>query len=108
MVLPQVMDRILARQAVEGQDRDEPLPDDRPDNLFSPVRGTQRTDGAFSSEAREHAMLIPAPAARIGAVALGAFAAGLAGALLGRALAGRAGTDSRSRGSSGSTGRRSA
>jgi NAD(P)-dependent dehydrogenase (short-subunit alcohol dehydrogenase family) len=94
MIAPQLMDRILASSAVEGQDRDAPTQPDRRDNLIEPVPGLHRREGAFASETRASAAVIPAPAGRIGTVAAGALlVAGLAGLAVARALL----PDSRSR-----------
>ncbi|MFA5581691.1 MAG: SDR family oxidoreductase [Paracoccaceae bacterium] len=80
MLAPRWLDGVLARNAVTGQDREALQPEGRPDNLYSPVTGIHRTDGPFGREARRHAMLYPAPVARIGVVMLGAgIAAGLGG-----------------------------
>jgi NAD(P)-dependent dehydrogenase (short-subunit alcohol dehydrogenase family) len=80
MLLPQVMDRMLAREAVEGQARDRPVEPSRRDNLFTPVSGLHRTEGAFGNEARPAAAQIPAPAGRLATAAAGALlVAGVAG-----------------------------
>lgn len=80
MLAPRWLDGVLARSAVTGQDRETLQPEGRPDNLYSPVTGMHRTDGPFGREARRHALLYPAPAARLGVVMLGAgIAAGLGG-----------------------------
>lgn len=55
MLMPGLLDRILARQAWDGQMTDEPDPAGRPDNLFEPVEGVHRTSGRFSDQARDHA-----------------------------------------------------
>ncbi|HVL56343.1 MAG TPA: SDR family oxidoreductase [Burkholderiaceae bacterium] len=83
MVLPGLLDRILARQAFEGQDTDTPVDDSRRDNLFDPVPGVHRTAGSFDDEARADAAVLPGPLARVGAVAL-AVALGVAAATLAR------------------------
>jgi NAD(P)-dependent dehydrogenase (short-subunit alcohol dehydrogenase family) len=86
-VVPQVMDLILARQAVEGQDRDSMVSPDRRDNLFEPVPGRHRTDGPFGNEARPDAAILSAPAGRLGSVIAGALlVAGLTGLAVGTAL----------------------
>lgn len=87
MVAPQVMDRILARHAVKGQDRDEDVRPDRPDNLFEPVPGVHRAEGSFGGEARRSALLLPAPAFRMGAALGAGLAVAAAGVTLGVALA---------------------
>ncbi len=90
MLVPGVLDRILAAQAVEGQARAEPVAPGRRDNLVDPVAGLHRTAGSFWREARDSAALIPGPAGRIGTVlAGGLLVAGLAGMVAGRAMLAR-------------------
>ncbi len=72
MVLPGLLDRYLAKKAVEGQQTGDPVQEWRRDNLFKPVGPPHRTRGSFSAEAGDRAMLLPAPLGRIGVVALGA------------------------------------
>ncbi len=87
-VVPQLLDLMLARQAVEGQDRDSAVAPDRPDNLFEPVRGRHRTHGSFGDEAHPHAAILSAPAGRLGSVIAGGLViAGLTGLVVGSALA---------------------
>jgi short-subunit dehydrogenase len=64
MVLPGFLDRYLARNAYEGQDRDIPVAPDRQANLFAPVAGLHRCRGAFSNEARNAVGLISGAGAR--------------------------------------------
>ncbi len=96
MIFPGLMDRYLARGAVEGQDRPEDAPSDRPDNLFEPVGGAHRTEGSFGGEARGQALWLAAPRTRVGAAFGLCLVAGVAGAVLGAALA--SGGDRRMRG----------
>jgi NAD(P)-dependent dehydrogenase (short-subunit alcohol dehydrogenase family) len=70
---PGGLDRYLGRRAVEGQKTDTPASPDRRDNLFQPVGPLHRTRGAFSAEAADHAVLVPAPLARFGLVGVGAL-----------------------------------
>lgn len=87
-LLPGVADRYLARNAIEGQQRDERLPAGYRDNLFAPVPEYHRARGPFSDEAAERAVAVPAATAKAAAVAGGALmAAGTALAV--SALAGR-------------------
>jgi NAD(P)-dependent dehydrogenase (short-subunit alcohol dehydrogenase family) len=80
MLLPQVFDRLLAAQAVEGQDRPERVGAERRDNLFTPVAGVHRTDGPFGDETRARAVAIPGTASRLAATGVALLAAaGLAG-----------------------------
>ena len=47
MVMPGLLDRLLARRAYSGQITREEDPAGRPDNLFAPVEGLHRTPGRF-------------------------------------------------------------
>jgi NAD(P)-dependent dehydrogenase (short-subunit alcohol dehydrogenase family) len=48
---PGVLDRVLGRRAVAGQQSDEPLAPGRPDNLWSPVAGEFGAHGHFDAQA---------------------------------------------------------
>lgn len=48
---PGLLDRLLARSAVNGQSTGEPLPSPRPDNLWAPVPGDHGAHGRFGAEA---------------------------------------------------------
>jgi NAD(P)-dependent dehydrogenase (short-subunit alcohol dehydrogenase family) len=48
---PGLLDRMLGRTAVDGQHTDEPLPVDRPDNLWHPVAGDHGAHGRFDAQA---------------------------------------------------------
>jgi NAD(P)-dependent dehydrogenase (short-subunit alcohol dehydrogenase family) len=50
-LLPGLLDRILGRTAVDGQQTPEPLPVDRPDNLWQPVAGDHGVHGRFDAQA---------------------------------------------------------
>lgn len=50
-LLPGLGDRYLARNAYNGQQTDEPVDADRPDNLFSPVAGDFGAHGIFADRA---------------------------------------------------------
>jgi NAD(P)-dependent dehydrogenase (short-subunit alcohol dehydrogenase family) len=53
---PGLLDRMLGRTAVDGQHTDEPLPADRPDNLWHPVdgdRGDRGAHGRFDAQAHD-------------------------------------------------------
>jgi len=69
---PGALDRFLARRAVAGQKTAKPIAAGRQDNLDRPVGPLHRTRGSFSREATGHAVLLPAPLARLSVVALGA------------------------------------
>jgi NAD(P)-dependent dehydrogenase (short-subunit alcohol dehydrogenase family) len=51
-VAPSMADRYLADTGYEAQQRDEPQPADRPDNLFEPVDEDRGAHGPFDREAR--------------------------------------------------------
>lgn len=70
-LVPGMLDRYLARTAVTGQEREEAVAADRPDNLFEPVAGPYRAGGAFGHEARDRALLLSGPVAGWGQIALG-------------------------------------
>jgi NAD(P)-dependent dehydrogenase (short-subunit alcohol dehydrogenase family) len=48
---PGLLDRMLGRTAVKGQQTDEPLPAHRPDNLWQPVAGDHGAHGRFDAVA---------------------------------------------------------
>jgi NAD(P)-dependent dehydrogenase (short-subunit alcohol dehydrogenase family) len=50
-LIPGLLDRILGQRAVAGQQSPEPLPPDRPDNLWEPVPGDWGAHGRFDHEA---------------------------------------------------------
>jgi NAD(P)-dependent dehydrogenase (short-subunit alcohol dehydrogenase family) len=50
-VIPGFLDRMLGRQAVEGQQDEEPLPPGRRDNLYDPVPGDHGAHGRFDAQA---------------------------------------------------------
>lgn len=49
---PGLLDRFLARTGYASQMRDEPMPANRPDNLFEPVPGDHGAHGSFDDRAR--------------------------------------------------------
>jgi len=51
-LLPGLLDRYLARTAYAGQHTDQPVPPDRPDNLYRPVAGDHGAHGRFDARAR--------------------------------------------------------
>jgi NAD(P)-dependent dehydrogenase (short-subunit alcohol dehydrogenase family) len=88
-LLPQYADYYLGRNAVEGQQTEEPDRPDRPDNLFEPVNGLHRMRGRFGLPRHHLRLTSSGPTARIASVAAGsALAVGL-GLLAGTALASR-------------------
>ena len=50
-VVPGLLDRYLARTCYNGQQTNEPVKPDRPDNLFEPVPGDHGAHGIFDSRA---------------------------------------------------------
>ncbi len=51
-LVPWLADRILAKEGYSGQMDDEPVPADRPDNLFTPVDHDFGTHGRFDDRSR--------------------------------------------------------
>lgn len=51
-VMPQWLDRLLAKKAWGGQMERAAIPEHRADNLFTPVSGLHRSRGRFSKEAK--------------------------------------------------------
>jgi short-subunit dehydrogenase len=51
MMLPGMLDRILATRGYRNQITSQPKPADAPDNLFAPVSGRHATRGRFGSQA---------------------------------------------------------
>jgi NAD(P)-dependent dehydrogenase (short-subunit alcohol dehydrogenase family) len=50
-LVPGLLDRMLGRRAVEGQQTDEPLPPGRLDNLHAPLPGDHGAHGRFDTQA---------------------------------------------------------
>ncbi|MBJ6125700.1 SDR family oxidoreductase [Microvirga sp. BT325] len=75
MVAPGLLDRMMARQAWEGQMTGRPA-QPRDGNLFEPPPGDPGADGRFGSRARERVMSVSGTTARgiLAAVALGCVA----------------------------------
>jgi short-subunit dehydrogenase len=72
MVAPQLMDRFLARTAVDGQETDMPVRPDRRDNLLDPVTPLHGTRGSFGADAKPRAFFANGQAARAAIVLAGA------------------------------------
>ncbi len=49
---PGLLDRYLGRIAYDAQQSDEPEPDHRPDNLYTPIPGDAGVHGVFSAQAK--------------------------------------------------------
>lgn len=88
-VLPGLLDRYLARNAIGGQQTKEIVAPERPDNLDQPITTLHRTRGGFSAEASSHAAMVPAEIARAGVVAAGALLFFTVGAAWGALRRGR-------------------
>jgi short-subunit dehydrogenase len=76
---PWLAERYLARTAVKGQQTDEPLPAEHPDNLFEPIARDEGAHGPFDAKAHDRSLQLWATTHR-GWLAVAA-AAGLAAAL---------------------------
>ena len=72
-VLPGLLDRYLARNAIGGQQTKELVGPERHDNLDRPITPLHRTCGGFTAEASSRATMVPAEIARAGVVAAGAL-----------------------------------
>jgi NAD(P)-dependent dehydrogenase (short-subunit alcohol dehydrogenase family) len=82
MVLPEFLDRYLARVAVRGQETRQPISADRKDNLTAPVRGLHRVRGRFGSEAENWAVTTSGPVARIVPLVIGGIMIFMSGLLV--------------------------
>jgi NAD(P)-dependent dehydrogenase (short-subunit alcohol dehydrogenase family) len=51
-LVPGLVDRYLARTGYDAQQTDEPAPEDRPDNLWTPVPGDHGAHGRFADRSR--------------------------------------------------------
>jgi NAD(P)-dependent dehydrogenase (short-subunit alcohol dehydrogenase family) len=85
-VAPALMDRLMARKAWEGQFTGDPA-SPRTGNLFQTVDGQHATRGPFEAEARDGAVLVHGPDARLAVVGLGATVFAALGLLAGLGLA---------------------
>ena len=73
MVSPALLDRVLARSAVQGQQTAALVRPDRRDNLTRPVTELHRTRGSFSPMARDHAITVNGNLARAAVICVGAL-----------------------------------
>lgn len=69
MLMPGLLDRMMAKQAWDGQMTGEPAPAGQPDNLFQPVAGLHRLEGRFGDEALDKAPSLASET--VGKLALG-------------------------------------
>jgi short-subunit dehydrogenase len=65
LLLPAFLDRYLARNAYEAQDRKAPVAPARRDNLIEPVHDLHRTRGSFDQEARTSVTLLSGAEVRL-------------------------------------------
>ena len=86
MVLPEFLDRYLARNAYEAQEQITYVSAERRDNLMQPVSDLHRTRGSFSNEAANRALAVPGPLARLIPTLAGALTGLSIGVLLAGAL----------------------
>jgi NAD(P)-dependent dehydrogenase (short-subunit alcohol dehydrogenase family) len=80
MIVPEYLDRYLAKNTYDQQETKVPVSATRKDNLMNPVEGLHRTRGRFSNEAADSALTLPGPIARLlplFAAAVGGFSVGL-------------------------------
>ena len=71
LLLPSFLDRYLARNAYEAQDRPSAVTPDRQDNLDRPVHALHRTHGSFDREASRSVALLSGAGVRIVLAAVG-------------------------------------
>jgi len=74
-VVPGLLDHYLARTCYDGQQTDEPVNSNRPDNLFAPVAGDPGAHGSFDTRAHGSSLQLWATTHRIW-VGLAALAVG--------------------------------
>jgi len=86
MVLPEFLDRYLARNAYGAQETVAYVSAERRDNLMEPVGELHRTRGSFDNEAANRALAVPGPLARLTPTLAGALTGFSIGVLLARAL----------------------
>ena len=55
-LVPGFVERVLAKRAYKGQQTDQPMGGDRPDNLFEPVPGDPGAHGPFDDKARRRSV----------------------------------------------------
>jgi len=77
-LFPGVLDWLLASKAYKGQHTDEPLPPQRPDNLYAPVPGDHGAHGRFDARAKPRSAQAWLSMHRAGIVAGAALALGVA------------------------------
>lgn len=75
LLMPGLLDRMMARQAWDGQMTEEPTHPGQPDNLFQPVAGLHRLEGRFGDQALAKASSLASET--VGKLALGLGLLGL-------------------------------
>ncbi len=80
--LPGLGDRYLAKNAYDGQQTDQPVPNDRPANLFEPVSGDFDAHGIFGDRATNSSGQLWLTTHRIKVIATASILLGLIGAVL--------------------------
>ena len=90
LIVPEFLDRYLAKVAYEAQETPKPVSSSRQDNLFEPIHDHHRTRGSFGSESSGSAIVASGPVARLAPVVAGAAAMLGVGLLLGRLIPQRA------------------
>lgn len=75
LLMPGLLDRMMARQAWDGQMTEEPTHAGQPDNLFQPVAGLHRLEGRFGDQALAKAPSLASET--VGKLALGLGLLGL-------------------------------
>jgi NAD(P)-dependent dehydrogenase (short-subunit alcohol dehydrogenase family) len=82
-IAPGIGDRYLAKNGYQGQQADEPVDGDRPDNLFAPVEGDRGAHGRFEDGSRTRSPLLWVGKHRraLGAAALAGLGAAAVGAI---------------------------
>jgi hypothetical protein len=53
-IAPGLLDRYLGRTGYDSQQGEDPLPPDRPANLWQPVPGLHRAHGSFDEQAKPY------------------------------------------------------
>jgi NAD(P)-dependent dehydrogenase (short-subunit alcohol dehydrogenase family) len=81
MIMPPLLDRIVAKSGIEGQISDVPETPGRPDNLYQAVPRNVGARGRFGDEAKAHALTVDSTHARLGVYGLALVALAAVGAL---------------------------
>lgn len=84
IVMPEFLDRYLARTTFDAQATTIPVSRDRRDNLVVPVTDLHRTHGSFDRESITSAWTVPGPMARFACVMAGGLLLVCLGAFAGR------------------------